>query len=63
LVLAAFSSLRLVVRKRTMSFLGPSDQGAVTENLIVLDSPRTRHDRGVEHGLVLDLVGADAIVK
>ena len=46
-----------------MSFLGPSDQGAVTENLIVLDSPRTRHDRGVEHGLVLDLVVADAIVK
>jgi len=59
LVLAAFSSLRFVVRKRTTSSWpsssGPGDQRAVSRDLIVFDRLRIRHDGGVEYGLVVDL--------
>ena len=59
LVLAAFSSLRFVVRKRPTSswpsFFGPGDQRAVSRDLVVFGRLRTRHDGGVRHGLVVDL--------
>jgi hypothetical protein len=48
LVFAAFSSFRLVVRKRTdlvvTKFFGPCDQGPVAAHLVVLDSLRVGDD-------------------
>ena len=36
-------------------FFGPGDQRAVSRDLVMFDRLRTRHDGGVEHGLVVDL--------
>ncbi len=60
-VLAAFSSLRLVVSKRTTSvmteLLGPGNQRDVAADLEMFDGLRTGNDRGIKHGLVCHFAG------
>ena len=59
LAFAAFSSLRLVVRKRddlvVTEFFGPCDQGPIATHFVVLDGLRVGDNGGVQNRLVLDL--------